>query len=36
MNYLRTLLALPVLPVLLLLNIENRVVRRIARRRVRL
>ncbi len=36
MKYLHTLLALPVLPALILLNIEHHVVRRIAKRRMRL
>ncbi len=36
MKYVHALLALPVLPALILLNIEHNVVRRIARRRMRL
>lgn len=36
MKYLRALLALPVLPALILLNIERRVVMRIAKRTARL
>jgi hypothetical protein len=35
MKYLHTLLALPVLPALILLNIEHHVVQRLARRTTR-